>query len=412
MTGLRSHATPRPAGQPRGEEGSAVSRRGLGMVLCLLLAVGCGAGDGRDNLAVGPTASRQLENELAAQLLQAEAVAKLRGEPGEWQERADEVLAFDPLPSGCQQDDQGETTASATTFLDGPGEILLGQVSLAYATVGEAEEAFAWVVDEIACTGQVVDGLAGAGPSRVYGSSQHDGVAVSYAVEQVGSYLVALALRSPEAATRLEDLPLLIELAAGRIRRTLVEPQPTAEPVAAPDDGLLRAQDLAAAGLGDWTVQSLTDPEGGPTACMAERLPQGYPEVGGWSRANRDADGALVQQSTSRHASAAAATEQLSRHVAAVRACPSEEVLDWPAEPRVVLSVATHQVVEQSSDLLLVRTAYACETCAGRATYLAVVRRGPWLTVLNLPAEPGAADPAGLARKLMDAAATRLAAAH
>lgn len=180
-----------------------------------------------------------------------------------------------------------------------------------------------------------------------------------------------------------------------------------------PDPGLLRAQDLAAAGLGVWDGQWLTDPEGGISDCMRAAMDAdgGYPEVGAWGRLMREGGAQLVTQSTKRHPDEATAAADFEAHVAAVEACPSEEIVDWPGEARVVLSVATRDVVERSADRLLVRTTYACDTCAGRTGYFAVLRVGPWLTVLNLPADPGTADPAGLARELMDAAAARLAAA-
>lgn len=182
---------------------------------------------------------------------------------------------------------------------------------------------------------------------------------------------------------------------------------------AQPDPGLLRAQDLAAAGLGQWQGQWLTDPEGGISECMRAAMDAGwrYPEVGAWGRLMRDGGAQLVQQSTARHADGDAAAADFRAHVAAVRACPTEEVVDWPGQPRVVLSVVTREVVEQSTDLLLARNSYACDTCDGRSTYVAVLRVGPWLTVLNLPGEPAEPDPAGMARQLMDAAVERLAAA-
>lgn len=209
------------------------------------------------------------------------------------------------------------------------------------------------------------------------------------------------------------DRPSDRVLAASGHRATEAPDSPEAAGWGRPDPGLLRAQDLAAAGLGVWEGRWLTDPEGGISECMRAAMDAGwgYPDVGAWGRLMRAGGAQLVQQSTARHPDGAAAAADFRAHVAAVEACPTEEVVDWPGEPRVVLSVASREVVEQSPDRLLVRESHACDACEGRATYLAVLRVGSWLTVLNLAAERGAADPAGLARELADAAAARLAAA-
>lgn len=428
------------AAQERGAQRTRRTRAALSGAgaLVVVVAVTAGAalaGGGGSALRedrLGPATagpSPVLETGLNAALLDPEDVIAVRG--GEWELRATDDLPFDPMPSGCRGDttvfgDGG--TGSALRFVDGTKDVI-GHGVRAYATTAEAAAPFGRLIDSIeACDGMsvtLVGGLPGSGPDRVYGSYVQANFFVGFTVERVDSFLTGVALRTDRPRRGAEDgvyeqLPALADAAAAEVRE-LVPAAPAAAassvpPEAAdwrqPDPGLLRAQDVAAAGLSTWDVQWLTDPEGGATGCMRAAMgdPPRYPEVGAWGRMVRVADDALAQQSTARYPDAALASKAFASHVAALRACPTEEIVDWPGEPRVVLSVATHEVVEESPDRLLVRTTYACDTCDGRATYLAVLRVGAWLTVLNLPAEGDAADPAGLARVLMDTAATRLAA--
>ncbi|MEX2290390.1 MAG: hypothetical protein WD794_08720 [Mycobacteriales bacterium] len=413
---LPGAAAARARGAQRARRSRAVLALTGALVLALAVTAGAALTGGADRVVppVGDPGPGEKEG-LSASLLDPEDVAQIRG--GNWRLRATYDLPFDPLPAGCFDGPAvfGSPAETALRFLDGPPPETFAHSLKAYSNGAEAQDAFRRVISSIESCGesmpayQLQPGVPGSGPSRRYGTSRQGDDTVVFAIERIGAVLSGVAIRSFE----LDGIPPLADAAAAEVAGgPFAAPEPAAadDPTAVGAAGLLRAQDLAAAGLGAWSVDELTDPEGGLTECMRAAttgLPQGYPDVGGWARLVRDADGALVQQSTVRHPDDAEAARQLAAHVEAIRACPEEEILDWPAEPRVVLSVATHEVVEQSPDLVLVRTTYACESCGGRASYLAVMRTGPWLTVLNLPVADDA-DPAALARGVMGAANARL----
>lgn len=177
-----------------------------------------------------------------------------------------------------------------------------------------------------------------------------------------------------------------------------------------PDDGLLRAHDIAPAWPGPWWVHKLTDPEGGLSECPRQaagaRMPPLHPPRGAWARLGTAPDGgALAQQSTARYADAQEAEGYFRVLAEAMRACPSETVYEQQADPpRPVLGTATHEVVVDAVDRVITRSAFTCADCSEPALhYVAALQVGPWLTVLDL-----SAPDEGTARAVVDAAAARL----
>jgi hypothetical protein len=399
---LPGAAAARSRGEQRTRRTRAVLASAGALVAVLALSAGVALGGGGTERIPPPAdqgPSTEPQTSLSALLVDVEAVQKVRGEP-EWQVRTREDMPFAPMPSGCRDDVTvfGEDGDSALHFLDGPGDLLIGHQLRAWPTSSAAQGAFGRLIDSLeeceGATTEMFGGLPGSGPGRFYGRYVQADFAVAFSIEQLGPYLSGVALRSPRPDDRLEELPPLADVAGGHVRVKLAENDPRpVEP--AVEDGLLRPEDLTGVGAGSWQVMKLDDPElGGLSDCQRSALDPSvplYPEVGAWARITTDGHaGSLVQQETRRYPDADAAARSFDLHVEAVHACRTEEILDWPAETKSVLSVATHEVVEQSDGLVLVRTTYACATCEGAASHLAVLRVGPWLTVLSMSAERSA----------------------
>lgn len=169
---------------------------------------------------------------------------------------------------------------------------------------------------------------------------------------------------------------------------------------------------------GPWSADQLGDGEGGVSDCQrgaqlnrrdgapsAERMPY----VGTHLRLPTAMGFTNVQQYVMTFPDAAAAARSLAAHAEALRACRTEEVTERESDPPLeVLSVATHDVVLDSADRLMVRTTFACATCGADPTYLLVVQRGARLAVVSIFGADGV--PPALAEALPDTVAQRLAA--
>lgn len=417
------------AARARGAQRTRRKRAALavaGSVIAVLALTAGAALSGGTDRVVAPFAdagpSAPTEEGLSASLLDADDVAGVLS--GDWQLRQTYDLPLDPFPQGCRGSTMflDDPVQTAIRLLDGPGPSILGHRLAGYESEAAAEAALGRLIDAVELCDrasptygyELVGGLRGAGPSRVYGRYLAGDVRVAFALERIGAVLSGVALRPGE----LDDtLPDLADAAAHEVRGgPFAAPEPSLmkgppPPPPAPAtwdamDALLTAEDTTSVEPGDWVVsgvpqERLLDPcEGGtryPTDEAVEATDRRGLEV------RREAGGTQVDQEVYRYASAQDAAEAVAGYRRAVAECPSEP------ETGILGGTRTHEIVDSAGDgKLYVRVLTECPSCAPYPSYLAVVQVDDGVAVLSVVVGEDGGTGLGLAVSYAEVAAAAL----